>query len=140
MIRVYADMVADLFHCGHVRFLEQARALGDLLVVGIHSDATVAGYKRTPVTTMAERICVVSACRFVDEVIPDAPLAVDADWLARHRLNLVAHGDDADEESLAIWYGVPRELGILRQIPYTRGISTSDLVERIGRRIADGSL
>ena len=38
MIRVYADMVGDLFHYGHVEFLEKARALGDYLIVGVHGD------------------------------------------------------------------------------------------------------
>ena len=76
MTRVYADMVADLFHAGHVEFLRRARELGDELVVGIHSDETVAGYKRAPVMTMAERVRVVAACRHVDEVVPDAPLSV----------------------------------------------------------------
>jgi cytidyltransferase-like protein len=46
---VYTDMCADLFHAGHVNFLRQARALGDRLVVGIHSDETIASYKGTPV-------------------------------------------------------------------------------------------
>jgi cytidyltransferase-like protein len=41
MTRVYVDMVADLFHYGHVNFLKQARQFGDYLLVGIHSDKVV---------------------------------------------------------------------------------------------------
>ena len=63
MTRVYADMVGDLFHHGHVEFLRRARDLGDELVVGVHSDATAESYKRTPVMTMDERVRVVEACR-----------------------------------------------------------------------------
>jgi cytidyltransferase-like protein len=133
MTRVYADMVADLFHAGHVEFLRRARELGDELVVGIHSDETVAGYKRAPVMTMAERVPVVAACRHVDEVVPDAPLSVTREWLEEHRIDLVVHGDDLDEESLERMYGVPRALGILRLVPYTLGVSTSQLIERIRR-------
>ena len=51
MVRVYADMVADLFHHGHVLFLQRARSLGDYLIVGIHADDVVMSYKRRPILT-----------------------------------------------------------------------------------------
>jgi len=131
MTRVYVDMVGDLFHYGHVEFLRKARAFGDTLVVGIHSDATAASYKRAPVMTMDERVWVVEACRYVDEVIPDAPLEVGVDWISRHRIGLVVHGDDLGEQDTALMYRVPRELGILRMVPYTRGISSSEIRRRL---------
>jgi cytidyltransferase-like protein len=136
MTRVYADMVADLFHAGHVEFLRRAREFGDELVVGIHSDETVAGYKRPTVMTMEERLQVVAACRHVDQVIRDAPLIVTRDWIDGYRIDLVVHGDDLPEETLMLMYGVPHELGILRLVPYTGGISTSDVIERV-RRLPD---
>lgn len=132
MIRVYADMVADLFHFGHVEFLRQSKMLGDELVVGVHSDQTVTEYKRPPVMKMEERIAVVRACRYVDEVLPDAPLVADEDWLDRHRLDLVVHGDDFDEEDLLRYYGPARQRGILRLVPYTAGISTTEIIRRLG--------
>jgi len=134
MIRVYADMVGDLFHYGHVRFLERARKLGDMLVVGIHSDETAAEYKRQPVMTMRERIQVISACQFVDEVIPDAPLVVTREWIEEHELDLVVHGDDLDEESLGMMYGIPRDMGILQLVPYANGVSSTEIMERVRRR------
>jgi cytidyltransferase-like protein len=134
MIRVYADMVGDLFHYGHVRFLEHARRLGDVLVVGLHSDATVADYKRPPVMTMRERLQVIASCRFVDEVIPDAPLVVTREWIDEHGLDLVVHGDDLDDEALGMRYGIPRDLGILQLVPYANGVSTAEIMERVRRR------
>jgi cytidyltransferase-like protein len=134
MTRVYADMVGDLFHYGHVRFLERASTLGDMLVVGIHSDETVRAYKRVPVMTMKERIQVIAACRFVDEVIPDAPLVVTREWIDEHQLDLVVHGDDLDEEMLGTMYGDPRDLGILEIIPYANGISTTEIMDRVRRQ------
>jgi len=131
MTRVYADMVADLFHYGHAEFLRRAREFGDEMVVGIHSDATVSSYKRPPFLTMEERIAAVASCRYVDEVIPDAPLVVTAPWIEHHRLDLVVHGDDFSEQELAAYYGIPRELGIFRTVTYTPGISTSEIVRRI---------
>jgi cytidyltransferase-like protein len=133
---VYADMVADLFHYGHAEFLRRARELGDVLIVGIHSDATVESYKRAPLTTMPERVRVVEACRYVDEVIPDAPLAVTREWIERHRIDLVVHGDDLDAEEEASMYEVPAAMGILRTVPYTAGISTSEILRRLERLLA----
>jgi len=131
MTRVYADMVADLFHYGHVEFLRRARELGDQLLVGVHSDATVRSYKRAPIMTMEERVPVVRACRYVDEVIPDAPLTITEEWIARHRIDLVVHGDDLDEDSMMMMYGVPARRGMLRTVPYTAGISTTQIMARL---------
>ena len=77
MKRVYVDMVADLFHYGHVEFLKKARALGDYLMVDINSDEVLVshGYKKSkPILTTAERVKSVAGCRHVDEVLPNAPL------------------------------------------------------------------
>lgn len=131
MTRVYVDMVADLFHWGHVEFLRRSRELGDELVVGVHADSDVEAYKRRPILTMDERIRVVSACRYVDEVIARAPLVVDHAFVELHRIDVVAHGDDFSPEQLERFYRAPVELGILRTVPYTAGISTSDILERL---------
>ena len=80
MKRVYADMVADLFHCGHMEFLKKARALGDYLLVGINSNDVLVshGYKRgKPILTLEERVNSVAGCRYVDEVLPNAPFIID---------------------------------------------------------------
>ena len=136
MTRVYVDMVADLFHYGHVAFLEKARAMGDRLIVGVHSDETVAGYKRNPIMTMEERMASVRACRFVDEVLPDAPLVIPREWIEAHRIDLVVHGDDFDPETLDRFYGVPIGMGIFRTVAYTPGVSTTDIINRIARALS----
>jgi cytidyltransferase-like protein len=133
--RVYVDMVADLFHHGHVELLRRARDLGDHLIVGVHDDETVASYKRSPIMTMEERVRVVAACRYVDEVLPNAPLILGADWLERHRIDLVVHGDDFSEEALSTLYRVPIERGMLRVLPYTPTISTTSILSRISERV-----
>lgn len=138
MIRVYVDMVADLFHYGHVELLRRARDLGDYLIVGVHNDDTVASYKRPPIMTMDERIRVVAACRYVDEALPDAPLILGADWLDQHRIDLVVHGDDFNEETLSSFYRVPIERGAFRVVPYTPTISTTSILARISDRVCPG--
>jgi cytidyltransferase-like protein len=128
-------MVADLFHYGHVNFLRQAKTHGDFLLVGIHADETVASYKRTPILTMEERIASVSGCKYVDEVVPNAPLEITREWIDQHQIDLIIHGDDVAPETRDKWYGVPIEMGIYKSIGYTDGISTTELIERI--RAAD---
>ena len=139
-IRVYVDMVGDLFHPGHVAFLKAARDLGDQLVVGVLSDATAASYKRLPIMTLAERVAVIEACRYVDEVIADAPDRPTQRFLDEHALSLVAHGDDLDLGGAREVYGPAAASGRLRLLPRTGDVSTTELIARVVRRHeADGS-
>ncbi len=130
MIRVYADMVADLFHYGHMRFLKRARALGDYLLVGICADNVLVPYKREPILTMEERVASVAGCRYVDEVLPSAPMVVDCAWIEKYSIDLVVHGDDYSQEQQAYYYKVPIEMGIFRTVAYTQGISTTEIIRR----------
>ena len=140
MTRVYVDMVADLFHYGHANFLRQAKQFGDHLIVGIHSDEVVKEYKRTPILTMRDRVDTVSSCRYVDEVISDAPLVVDLKWLNTHRIDLVVHGDDFSEHMKQLCYKVPIDLGILRLVSYTSMISTTEIIKRIEKHIRESDI
>jgi glycerol-3-phosphate cytidylyltransferase len=133
-IRVYVDMVADLFHYGHVEFLRQAKQLGDHLVVGICSDHDVKTYKRKPILSMEERMVSVKACRYVDEVLPDAPIRVTQEWIDDNNIDVVVHGDDFEPDKMAYYYEVPIALNIFRTVPYTKGVSTSQLIKRIKER------
>ena len=130
-------MTADLFHFGHVNFLKQASEIGDYLIAGIHSDETVQNYKRSPIMTMEERISVVASCRYVDEVIPDAPLIIDLEWIKKHNIHLVVHGDDFSEDLLQLCYKIPIEMGIFKKVPYTPGISTTDIMNRLKNSLND---
>jgi cytidyltransferase-like protein len=123
-------MVADLFHYGHVNFLRQASEYGDTLLVGIHADEAIT-YKTKPILTMEERVRSVEGCRYVDEVIPNAPIEIDREWIEKHNIELILHGDDFTPELEALCYAVPIELGIFQRIPYTEGISTTELVSRV---------
>ena len=129
-MRVYAEMVADLFHHGHVQFLKRARALGEYLIVGVMSDEDATEGKRHPILNVEERVAVVAACKYVDEAIPNAPWIIDSDWIARYQIDLVVHGDDFSQEELEFYYSVPIEMGIFRTIPYTHGISTTEIILR----------
>ena len=124
-------MVADLFHYGHVELLRQARALGDYLLVGVHSDDLVLAHKRKPILTMEARVACVAGCRHVDEVLANAPWVTGRDWLEKHNIDLVVHGSDYSQEDLNGTHAVPIEMGILRIVDYTTKISTTEIIRRI---------
>jgi cytidyltransferase-like protein len=131
---VYVDMVGDLFHPGHVALLRAARAFGDRLVVGVLSDEVAEAYKRRPVMTLAERVAVVGSCRYVDEVVPDAPDRVTLDFLESHDIAVVVHGDDVSSEAVDAVYGEVAAAGRLRLVSYTAGVSTTELIARVRQR------
>lgn len=139
-IVVYVDIVGDLFHHGHARFLERARSLGTKLIVGVCGDDLTESYKRRPVLTLDERVEMVRACRWADEVIADVPCPVPEWFILEHGIDIVAHGDDFDPTTIDHWYGAPIRMGRFRTIPYTPGISTSDIIRRIVDRTAAGDL
>ena len=130
MTRIYVDMVADLFHYGHVEFLKQAHAFGDHLLVGIPSDEAARANKRSPILSMEERVASVAGCRYVDEVVSDAPWIMDAAWIEKHKIDLVVHGDDYSQEQIEHIYNVPISMGIFRTVAYTPAISTTEIIRR----------
>jgi cytidyltransferase-like protein len=129
--RVYVDMVGDLFHAGHVGLLRASREFGDHLVVGVLSDETVAAYKRRPIMNLTERVAVIEACRYVDEVISDAPDRLTSDFLREHGIALVVHGDDLDAVAAAEVYGPAVETGRFQLVPRSGAISMTDLIARV---------
>lgn len=134
---VYVDMVADMFHAGHVNMLKRAHEAGDYLVVGLMSDEDTASYKRKPICTLAERAKVVEACKYVDKVIPGSPLRITDELIDNEGIDIVLHGDDMNEETLKQFYSVAMNRGILKTLPYTPGISTSDIIGRIIARSSE---
>lgn len=138
--RVYVDMVGDLFHAGHVELLRAARAHGDHLIVGVLSDETATAYKRTPIMTLAERVAVIEACRYVDQVIVDAPFEIDQDFLLAHDIATVVHGDDLSPEGAEAVYGAALAAGKLTLVPRTSAMSTTEVIRRVLAADAAGAL
>jgi len=137
---VYADITGDLFHAGHVAFLKKAKALGDHLIVGIITDEHVETYKRRPVLSVKDRAAVVRGCKYVDEVIEGVSPICTKEWIAKKGIDVVVHGDDFNpKDPLTLeQYGAAMEAGIFQTVPYTPGISTSDIINRIVKRSKEG--
>ena len=129
--RVYVDMVGDLFHAGHVSLLPEARRHGHWLVVGVLSDETSALYKRRPIMTLAERVAVIESCRYVDQVIPDAPFTVTEEFLDEHGITTVVHGDDLPLAGAQSVYGSAVARGSYVSVPRDQGTSPTPLIKRV---------
>ena len=123
--------MGDLFHAGHVQFFQKAKAHGDYLIVGVHGDEACTEYKRRPILSLEEHCTAISACRFVDEVIPNSPIGITEEWIKKHNIDLVIHVDDFTEEKKQSQYAIPIKMGIFRTVPYTPGISTTEILSRI---------
>ena len=136
-LRVYVDVVGDLFHSGHIEFFKKAKGDGNYLIVGIHGDEDVTLYKRKPILTLDERKRSIEACRYVDEVIINSPIGITEDWIKKYQIDLVIHGDDFDEAKLMLQYAVPIKMGIFKTVAYTQGISTTDIIQRIKDRLTE---
>jgi phosphoenolpyruvate phosphomutase len=128
-IVAYIDMVGDLFHLGHVEIIKRAKSMCDYLIVGIHSDETVESYKRRPICNMQERIAVVETCKYVDEVVHDSPLQLTKEFVNKYNIDLIIHGDDISHESIELMYSEVKSK--LKLIPYTEGISTTNILHRM---------
>ena len=137
MTRIYADIVGDLFHRGHVEFFKKLKNLyGDsYLIIGVLSDKDVEKYKRKPIFSLEDRSEIIRSCRYVDEVIIDPPFYITEDFLKKHNINIVAHGDDMTEYFKKYNYEIPLKLGIMRTVPYYEGISTTKIIEIISNRL-----
>ncbi len=135
---VFTNGCFDLLHIGHIRYLEAARLLGDILVVGVNSDASVMTIKGTlrPVTPGSERLELVAALQCVDFVVPfetPDPLPVIETLLP----DVLVKGADWAPEEIVGADVVTRRGGRVVRIPLVPGSSTSAIIRRIVSRFHD---
>uniref|UniRef100_A0A914I7W8 ethanolamine-phosphate cytidylyltransferase n=1 Tax=Globodera rostochiensis TaxID=31243 RepID=A0A914I7W8_GLORO len=133
---VYVCGSFDLFHIGHLCFLEEARRLGDYLIVGLYSDQDVNLYKgqNYPIMTLHERVLSVLAYKPVSEVVIGAPLCVTKELIDRFSINFVAQGIRTEHHTAIEGkdcYEVPKRLGIFKTVDSGNGLTTERIIERI---------
>ncbi|CAO3676554.1 unnamed protein product [Rhizopus stolonifer] len=135
-VRIYCDGIYDLFHFGHAKALEQAKRSFPrvYLMVGVCGDVETHKRKGKTVMNEAERYESVAHCKWVDEVIQDAPWIVNQKFLDEHQIDYVAHDAEPYQSSESgDVYAFAKAQGCFLPTQRTDGISTSDLITRIVR-------
>tara|TARA_B110000240_G_scaffold37626_1_gene41556 strand:+ start:2361 stop:3662 length:1302 start_codon:yes stop_codon:yes gene_type:complete len=131
---VYIGMSADIIHPGHLNIIKKGAKLGDV-TVGVLTDEAIASYKRLPYLNYEQRKMIVENIKGVENVIPQHTLDYSINLL-KLKPDFVVHGDDWKE-------GIQRETrqkvvdtilkwnGKVVDVPYTEGISSTKLNERL---------
>ena len=129
---VFTNGCFDILHAGHVRYLTAAEAMGDFLVIGLNSDASVRRLKGEgrPIVSEADRAEVLDALRAVDIVtIFDEPTAEELVRLVRP--HVYVKGGDYSLDTLPEAKIVQAAGGRVEFIPFLEGHSTTGVIERI---------
>jgi len=128
--KVYIGMSADLIHPGHLNIIKEASKLGDVMV-GLLTDKAIASYKRLPALKFEQRKLIIESIKGVAEVVAQDELDYSGN-LRKYKPDFVVHGDDWQKgvqqqtrqkviDTLAEWGGK------LHEVPYTKGISSTQL-------------
>jgi D-beta-D-heptose 7-phosphate kinase/D-beta-D-heptose 1-phosphate adenosyltransferase len=130
---VFTNGCFDLLHVGHTRYLQAAKALGDLLVVGVNSDASVKSLNKSPgrpIVPEAQRAEILAALGCVDYVVLFAE--PDPHGLIRAvQPDVLVKGGDWSVETIVGRDVVEGRGGVVKTIPLVPGISTTTLIHRI---------
>ncbi|HHU18286.1 MAG TPA: adenylyltransferase/cytidyltransferase family protein [Clostridiales bacterium] len=138
----YTTGVFDLFHIGHLNILKRAKEQCDHLIVGVSTDEVVQGYKKkTPVIPFEERIAIVEAIKYVDEVVPQTSMDKFEAW-EKLKFDAIFHGDDWKgskmyEEIEKKFSAVGVEMVYF---PYTKGTSSTILGDVLTRVLNEQKL
>ena len=124
--RVITFGTFDVFHVGHLRILERAKALGDYLVVGVSTDElNISKKSRAPVFDQVQRIEIIKALKCVDEVFFEESLSLKGSYIEEKRADILVMGDD--------WKGKFDEFKELCRVVYlsrTPAISSTEVIEK----------
>jgi D-beta-D-heptose 7-phosphate kinase/D-beta-D-heptose 1-phosphate adenosyltransferase len=132
---VFTNGCFDILHAGHVDYLERARALGDLLVLGLNDDASIRRLKgeARPINPFEDRARVLSALRSIDLVVgfaEDTPL----DLIAMTQPDVLVKGGDWRPDQIVGAEIVTARGGRVLSLPFVEGRSTTGVIERILER------
>ncbi len=137
---VWTNGCFDLLHVGHVASLQAAKAMGDVLVVGINSDASVTAIKgpSRPILTQQERATLLAALECVDavhvfdELTPVKALTeIEPEIHCKGAEYAPPHGRAVPERAAVEAYG-----GRVAYLPLIAGVSTSEILQRISRSMS----
>lgn len=131
----YTTGVFDIFHIGHLNILKKAKEQCEYLIVGVSTDENVLNYKKkTPIIPFEERIAIVEALKYVDEVVPQTNMDKFQAW-EKLKFNAIFHGDDWKDSKM--YEEIERkfsDVGVnMVYFSYTKGTSSTILGEVLTR-------
>lgn len=135
-MRIYCNGVFDLFHYGHARMFEAIKTKYPkcTLLVGVCQDEDVRYYKGDPILNHDERCESIRHCKWVDEIISDAPWIINDTFMKTHDIDFVAHDSCPYScEGIQDIYGELKAKGKFISTTRTLGISSTHLKTRIGQ-------
>lgn len=129
----YTTGVFDMFHVGHLNILRRAKEQCDYLIVGVSTDELVKTYKnKTPIVPFEERIEIIEAIKYVDEVVPQLNMDKFSAW-EKLKFNAIFHGDDWKNSNL--YNECEKQLSSVGVdvvfLPHTDGISSTILCKKL---------
>lgn len=129
---VFTNGCFDLLHLGHVDYLEKSRQLGDKLVLGLNTDASIRRIKgpSRPLQDEKSRARVMASLLFVDAVVlfdEDTPLAL----IQAVQPDILVKGDDYTIENIVGQEVVTQRGGEVKTVPLVKGYSTTNIVKKI---------
>ncbi len=132
---VFTNGCFDLLHLGHIRYLEEAKTLGDVLVIGVNSDVSVRKLKgpKRPILPVEERTEILSSLGCVDYITVFDELD-PLELITSLQPNVLVKGGDWTKEQTVGREEVERLGGEVVIIPFVRGSSTSNLIDIILKR------
>lgn len=129
----YTTGVFDMFHIGHLNILKNAKMQCEHLIVGVSTDELVMEYKKKkPIIAFQERIEIVKAIQYVDEVVPQVTMDKFAVWETLH-FDAVFHGDDWKNSEM--YENYIKEFSKVNVdvvfLPHTKGTSSTLLSQKL---------
>lgn len=129
---IFTNGCFDIIHPGHVRYLKEAKKLGDFLIVALNSDSSVRSIKgpSRPIMGERERAEILCAFEFVDAVVifeEENPLNL----IKEIEPDVLVKGADWEEDKIIGADFVKAKGGRVERIPYLKGFSTTNIIERI---------
>lgn len=131
---VFTNGCFDILHRGHVAYLQSAKSMGDILIVGMNTDASVKRLKgeERPINTLEDRAYVLSALKSVDYVVPfdeDTPITL----IQSIKPDVLVKGGDYTMDTIIGAKEVHAYGGKVEIIPFVEGKSTSSIIDAIRR-------
>lgn len=130
---VYIDGSWDMFHAGHVSLLKEARKYGDYVIGGVFNDSLVnelEGGGNLPIMNLHERVLSLLGCKYVDDVLIDAPSVITAEMIKSLNISVVLRLPD-NKKNLETRYQVPMEQGIYHELSPVADLTVGAIIERI---------